>query len=244
MKKWKLVELAMAFVEYEITMAWRTGVTVSHDVRLPLVDGSGARARQIDILVTAGDRRRIVEVKDWAEPVDQPVVDNLIGLMQSVGIDEAAIVSTGGYTEGALKRLVVNPDITPYNLRPPREDEPILHWPSKTLGVQANQTDGDEFRYEMEIAAATYEKAIEQERILDAHYGVIDIDEPFVARMVVSLIHHDGQLVPFVIGKWPPEKVLRWAEFQFAYTLESGEKRTAQSEIQQRLVNFDSSFFR
>jgi restriction endonuclease len=82
------------------------GVTVTHDIKLPDVNGG---KRQIDVLIT-DERSRfvyktIIECKDTKSKVDINVVEAFKGLIRSVGAHQGIIVSANGFQAGALRAI-------------------------------------------------------------------------------------------------------------------------------------------
>ncbi len=81
-------------------MGWKN---VQHDVR---ERGEGRRAsHQIDVVAAnpQGDARRlIIECKDWNRTVGKGTVDALVGVRNQLGADTAAIITTEGFTSGAV----------------------------------------------------------------------------------------------------------------------------------------------
>ncbi|MBV9282045.1 MAG: restriction endonuclease [Chloroflexi bacterium] len=95
----------------EQVVAWlheAPGVTVRHDVRLPML-GSRRNTRQFDVLLTshiAGHEVRLaVECKNEVGRVGSPKIDSFRGKLEAVGIPPSLgiYVAPHGYTEGALE---------------------------------------------------------------------------------------------------------------------------------------------
>jgi hypothetical protein len=81
--------------------------TVERDVRLK--SKSGARDRQIDVLVRLplpdmDDELMVVDCKRYGAKVDVKDVEAFIGLVEDVGAAIGLLVTTKGYTQGALAR--------------------------------------------------------------------------------------------------------------------------------------------
>lgn len=70
--------------------------------------GRSGALRQVDIslrtFVVGSELLVIIECKDYARPVSQGKVDELIGKMEDVGAARAVLVSNSGFTTGAVKR--------------------------------------------------------------------------------------------------------------------------------------------
>lgn len=81
-------------------MGWEN---VQHDVR---AGREGRRARhQIDVVATNPEgsaHRLIVECKDWNRTVGKNTVDAVVGVRDQLGADAAAIITTAGFTSGAI----------------------------------------------------------------------------------------------------------------------------------------------
>jgi hypothetical protein len=80
---------------------------VERNVRLPSV--SGGRDRQIDVLVRVpladiGEELMVVDCKRYGSKVDVKDVDAFIGLVEDVGAAMGLLVTTEGYTRGAVAR--------------------------------------------------------------------------------------------------------------------------------------------
>ena len=81
--------------------------SVERNVRLP--SRSGGRARQIDVLVRLSlpdmdDELMVVDCKRYGTPVDIKDVEAFIGMVEDVGAAIGLLVTTEGYTSGALNR--------------------------------------------------------------------------------------------------------------------------------------------
>lgn len=82
--------------------------SVRRNVRLP--SRSGARARQIDVLVEGDvfgltNARIVVDCKRWKSAVDIAAAEAFIGLVEDVGAELGILVSAQGASEGAVKRM-------------------------------------------------------------------------------------------------------------------------------------------
>jgi hypothetical protein len=81
--------------------------SVERNVRLS--SRSGGRARQIDVLVHVplpgmDDELMVVDCKRYGTPVDIKDVEAFIGMVEDVGAAIGLLVTTEGYTSGALAR--------------------------------------------------------------------------------------------------------------------------------------------
>jgi hypothetical protein len=81
-------------------------------------------------------KRLIVECKDWDQVVDQATLDKLVGVRAQLGVDAAAVVTTKGYTAGAIA-VAVDEDIGLWRLRPFDPDNPESYVRQITLTVVA-----------------------------------------------------------------------------------------------------------
>jgi hypothetical protein len=61
-------------------------------------------------------QRLIVECKDWAQVVEQDTLDKLVGVRDQLRADAAAVMTTNGYTAGAIA-VAVDEDIALVRLR-------------------------------------------------------------------------------------------------------------------------------
>jgi hypothetical protein len=116
------------------TLGWQD---VVHDTS-QTVSGRFA-AHQLD--VTGRDpsgqiKRLIVECKDWDQVVDQATLDKLVGVRAQVGADAASVVTTKGYTAGALA-VAVDENIGLWRLRPFDPENPELYVKQITLTLIA-----------------------------------------------------------------------------------------------------------
>lgn len=68
-------------------------------------------------------QRLIVECKDWAQLVEQDTIDKLVGVRTQVGADAVAVITTKGYTAGAVA-VASDEDITLVRLRAFDEENP------------------------------------------------------------------------------------------------------------------------
>jgi hypothetical protein len=80
---------------------------VERDVRLP--SRSGGRDRQIDVLVRMpladlGEELMVVDCKRYGSKVDIKDVEAFIGMVEDVGAAMGLLVTTEGYTAGAIAR--------------------------------------------------------------------------------------------------------------------------------------------
>lgn len=81
--------------------------TVERNVRLP--SRSGGRKRQIDVLIRLpladmGEELMVVDCKRYGSKVDVKGVEAFVGLIEDVGAAMGLLVTTEGYTRGALAR--------------------------------------------------------------------------------------------------------------------------------------------
>jgi len=81
--------------------------TVERNVRLP--SRSGGRERQIDVLIRLpladmGEELMVVDCKRYGSKVDVKDVEAFVGLVEDVGAAMGLLVTTEGYTRGALAR--------------------------------------------------------------------------------------------------------------------------------------------
>jgi hypothetical protein len=81
--------------------------TVERDVRLP--SGSGVRQRQVDVLVRihlpgVADKLMVVDCKRYGTKVDVDDVEAFIGMVEDIGAPLGMLVTTEGYTHGAIRR--------------------------------------------------------------------------------------------------------------------------------------------
>jgi hypothetical protein len=81
-------------------------------------------------------RRLIVECKDWDQVVDQATLDKLVGIRAQVGADAGSVVTTKGYTAGALA-VAVDENIGLWRLRPFDPENPELYVKQITLTLIA-----------------------------------------------------------------------------------------------------------
>lgn len=56
----------------------------------------------VDIIVTQGDIKAIVQCKRWKKNVGQPVIRDVLGAMIHEGADEAYVLTTSGFTKAAV----------------------------------------------------------------------------------------------------------------------------------------------
>jgi len=80
---------------------------VERDVRLP--SRSGVRQRQVDILVRIHlpglpDKLMVVDCKRYGTKVDVDDVEAFIGMVEDIGAPLGMLVTTEGYTDGAVRR--------------------------------------------------------------------------------------------------------------------------------------------
>jgi len=81
--------------------------SVERDVRLP--SRSGVRKRQVDILVRihlpgVTDKLMVVDCKRHGTKVDVDDVESFIGMVEDIGAPLGMLVTTEGYTDGAIRR--------------------------------------------------------------------------------------------------------------------------------------------
>jgi hypothetical protein len=81
-------------------------------------------------------KRLIVECKDWDQVVDQATLDKLVGVRAQLGADAAAVITTKGYTAGAIA-VAVDENIGLWRLRPFDPDDPEPYVKQITLTVIA-----------------------------------------------------------------------------------------------------------
>jgi hypothetical protein len=105
------------------TLGWEG---VVHDMT-DSVEGKLAE-HQLDVTARhpSGEiKRLIVECKDWDVVVGQDTLDHLVGVQAQVEADAAAVMTTKGYTGGAIK-VAVDEDIAMLRLRPFDPERPGL----------------------------------------------------------------------------------------------------------------------
>jgi restriction endonuclease len=87
----------------------------SEDVIHDLDEQPAGRQATHQLDITARDprghvKRLLVECKDWNETVGQGTVNMLVGVRNQIGADAAVVLSTEGFTNGALN-VAINEDI-------------------------------------------------------------------------------------------------------------------------------------
>jgi hypothetical protein len=80
-------------------------------------------------------KRLIVECKDWDEVVGQGTLDTLVGVLAQVEADAAAVMTTKGYTSGAID-VAVDQDIAVLRLRPFDPENPDLYVKTITFTLE------------------------------------------------------------------------------------------------------------
>jgi hypothetical protein len=82
------------------------GVTV--EVSKRLFDRETQEPREHDVVITRRDAHHVIvtalECKDWARPVDAPVIDAFVTKCEATGVHERIIVSASGFTKGARSK--------------------------------------------------------------------------------------------------------------------------------------------
>ena len=115
------------------TLGWEN---VVHDTTKP-VEGRLAE-HQLDVTARhpSGEvTQLVVECKDWNEVVGQSTLDQLVGVLTQISADAAAVMTTQGYTAGAIK-VAVDEDIALLRLRPFDPERPDLY--VKSISFQLN----------------------------------------------------------------------------------------------------------
>jgi Restriction endonuclease len=212
-----------------VVLATRGWQNVVHDTS-ETAPGKRA-AHQLD--VTGCDpsglaKRLIVECKDWDQVVDQATIDKLVGVRAQLGADAAAVITTKGYTAGAIA-VAVDENIGLWRLRPFDPDNPEPYVKQITLTViavvstysdvtvevpenrfppgtptQARAWTGDRLLYGDGSPAETLQEVLEGQRAkLDDEGG------PSYSRQISF---SDGRLLPVEGGDPVPIAGLSWTE--------------------------------
>lgn len=79
--------------------------------------------------------RLVVEAKDWDEVVGQDTLDYLVGVLAQVEADAATVMTTKGFTAGAIA-VAVDKDIALLRLRPFDPDNPDAYVKSITFTLE------------------------------------------------------------------------------------------------------------
>lgn len=201
---------------------------VKHDVREA---GQGRRTKhQIDVTATdpSGQvRRLLVECKDWDKKVGKGTLDALVGVRNPLGADAAAVVTTKGYTKGAVD-VAVDEDIalillSPYDpdgdlhfvmkivvdyvfYYPSIEDYDFEVWPDHELPAGRPVRVG--FTIEDHLSHLDGTKA---EQIIDVmkNHSTAPLKE---GRYPQRADFPDGRLMPTVDGAGLPIAAMTWTE--------------------------------
>jgi hypothetical protein len=115
------------------TLGWQQ---VVHDTT-DSVEGKLAE-HQLDVTARhpSGEiKRLVVECKDWDAVVGQDTLDKLVGVLAQVEADAAAVMTTKGYTGGAIS-VAVDEDIALLRLRPFNPENPDAYIKTITLVLE------------------------------------------------------------------------------------------------------------
>lgn len=205
--RWQLVELVIAMLEFELGST-ADSFEVDHDVKLPIVDGTDAGPRQIDVLVRGriGGREfiRIVEIQDRNRRVDQGFVDQVLGKARAVGAHRSTIVSTKGFTKGAISRSgspAAALDL--YEFRESQSEE----WPFKFPDPHFD-FDLDGVSYRVPLKGYAYVNAASGTVTAYVLFGhIVTPNSEGVVAMISRLQapERSPTTVWFVVGNWPPD---------------------------------------
>jgi Restriction endonuclease len=125
-----------------IVLATRGWVDVMHDTTSMLPDKLAGHQLDVTGRLPSGEiERLIVECKHkGSDDVGQDVLDHLVGVLAQVDADAAAVITTRGFTSGALA-VAADEDIALLRLRPfdPENPEPYVKTISLTLVAIGNQ---------------------------------------------------------------------------------------------------------
>ncbi len=92
--------------------------------------------------------RLIVECKDWDTVVDQATLDKLVGVRAQVSADAAVVITTKGYTAGAIA-VAVDESITLLRLRPFDPENPVQYIKTITLTLEPVGSDYSDWDVEV-----------------------------------------------------------------------------------------------
>ncbi len=241
--RWQLLEIVHAIVEYASTEAWHLPVTVEHDAKLPLKDRSGARDRQIDVLVSAGTNLRICEVQDRSsEKIGQQFVDQTIGKRLAVGAGLATMVSTKGFTYGALKRIRADDSLDAVHFHHGDVSELPFRWDRPELNLSWNSASDNLAGNPVPLTYAAAVNPIADVVRYHVLYGVIESVGNCELEVVVTLLIAPpvslgpSSMTPFLIGRWP--KGSEPGEFRFGITTIDGNKKDAVTSDKSPMYRF------
>lgn len=161
---------------------------VNHDTKLR---PPGKRAdQQLDVTATSPDgsvRRLLVECKDWDKKVGKPTLDTLVGVQGQVGFDAAMVVTTVGFSSGAVD-VAVDQDIAMVILREFRsEDGPFVMGFELKVGFQDKTFD----RFDLDIDRTLLPRHGELKFKLDGSDRLLHPDGS-PAETVAEMIQQNG----------------------------------------------------
>lgn len=90
-----------------------------HDLRLR---GSTGARHQIDVIVGDDRKRVLIEAKDYKKKVGLPLVRNFWAAVEDLGVDEAFVVTTVGFTGPAVTYATAK-NVQLALLRPPTDED-------------------------------------------------------------------------------------------------------------------------
>ena len=122
---------------------------VVHDT----TEGAAGKLAEHQLDLTGRDpsgqiERLIVECKDWDETVGKGALDTLVGVRTQLAADAAALITTKGYTQGAID-VAVDENIGLWRLRPFDPENPDRYIREITLTIVAVGSTYSDFDVEL-----------------------------------------------------------------------------------------------
>ncbi len=213
------------------TLGWRD---VVHDTRER--PPSQRANHQLDIVArdpSGTVSRLIVECKDWDQKVGQGTLNALVGVRAQTGADAAAVITTEGFTKGALD-VAVDADIALVRLDaydPERHGTNFVRSVVLTVNnyfpvhsdfdIEIVDTDGSREALEVKVTGADHllhGDGSRAERILDVLQANASPMEEGVFRQRAAL--PPGRFIPTVDGPAVEIQALMWTETNHLDTFE------------------------
>jgi hypothetical protein len=200
---------------------------VRHDTKLR-PDGKRAE-HQLDVTATNPDgsvRRLLVECKDWNKKVKQPTLDALVGVKGQLGFDAAMVVTTVGFTAGAMD-VAVDGDIAMVILRDFRPDDgPFVMGFELKVGMPAKEYEDFDFdidRSSLPETGTLRFKVLGTDRLLDLDGSPAETVAEILGANGAKLADGEGEfqcsadlrpgrLIAAEDGTAVPITAIRWTE--------------------------------
>jgi hypothetical protein len=118
-----------------IVLATRGWHDVMHDVTETPPERLAAHQLDVTCRHPSGEAQRlIVECKDWNRTVGEATLNQIVGVRTQTGADSAIVITTEGFTAGAIA-VAVDEDIALVRLRPFDQENPVPYVKTITLTI-------------------------------------------------------------------------------------------------------------